>query len=67
MAGHVVGIFPHEKIPGDKITFHVHPKNHNRMRMPDAPGREWHWILEIHLGDRARVIGGFYEELLTMG
>jgi hypothetical protein len=26
-----------------------------------------HWILEIHFVDRARQIGGFFEELLTVG
>ena len=33
----------------------------------DRGGRPCHWILEIHLVDRARAIGGFYEELLTIG
>jgi Xaa-Pro dipeptidase len=67
IAGHLIGIFPHEKIPGDKITLYVHPKNYNRMRLPDASGRKRHWIFEIHFVDRARQIGGFYEELLTVG
>ena len=67
IAGHLIGVFPHEKIAGDKITLYVHPENHNRMRMPDASGRKRHWILEIHFVDRARQIGGFYEELLTIG
>jgi Xaa-Pro aminopeptidase len=67
IAGHLIGVFPHEKIAGDKITLYVHPENHNRMRTPDAAGRERHWILEIHFVDRVRQIGGFYEELLTIG
>ena len=67
IAGHLIGIFPHEKIAGDKVTLYVHPENHNRMRMPDASGRKRHWILEIHFVNRARQIGGFYEELLTVG
>jgi Xaa-Pro dipeptidase len=67
IAGHLIGVFPHEKIAGDKVTLYVHPQNHNRMRMPDAAGRERHWIFEIHFVDRARQIGGFYEELLTLG
>jgi hypothetical protein len=29
-------------------------------------GQKRHWILEIHLVDRARQIGGFYEQLLTV-
>jgi Xaa-Pro dipeptidase len=67
IAGHLIGVFPHEKIAGDKITLYVHPKNNNRMRMPDASGRKRQWIFEIHFVDRAREIGGFYEELLTIG
>jgi Xaa-Pro dipeptidase len=67
IAGHLIGVFPHEKIAGDKISLYVHPMNHGRMRVPDASGRERHWILEIHFVDRLREIGGFYEELLTIG
>ncbi|MGA8502530.1 MAG: M24 family metallopeptidase [Candidatus Sulfotelmatobacter sp.] len=67
IAGHLIGVFPHEKIEGDKITLYVHPKNHNRMRTLDASGRLRHWILEIHFVDRVQQIGGFYEELLTIG
>jgi Xaa-Pro dipeptidase len=67
IAGHLIGVFPHEKISGDKVTLYVHPHNHDRMRTLDAEGRKRHWIFEIHFVDRARQIGGFYEELLTIG
>jgi Xaa-Pro dipeptidase len=67
IAGHLIGQFPHERIPGDKVTLYVHPDNPNRMRGLDADGQERHWILEIHFVDRAQQIGGFYEELLTLG
>jgi len=67
IAGHLIGIFPHEKIAGDKITLYVHPKNPNRMRTLDGNARKRHWIFEIHFVDRALGIGGFYEELLTIG
>jgi len=67
IAGHLLGQFPHERIPGDKVTLYVHPDNPNKMRGQDAQGQERHWILEIHFVDRARQIGGFYEELLTVG
>jgi Xaa-Pro dipeptidase len=67
IAGHLIGVFPHEKIANDKISLYVHPKNHMRMRTPDTYGRERHWIFEVHFVDRAREIGGFYEELLTIG
>jgi Xaa-Pro dipeptidase len=67
IAGHLIGQFPHERIAGDKVTLYVHPDNPNKMRGLDADGQERHWILEIHFVDRARQIGGFYEELLTVG
>ena len=67
IAGHLIGQFPHERIAGDKVTLYVHPDNPRRMRDLDAEGQERHWILEIHFVDRARQIGGFYEELLTVG
>jgi len=37
------------------------------MRGVDEFGQMRHWILEIHFVDRAKEIGGFYEELLTLG
>jgi Xaa-Pro dipeptidase len=67
IAGHLIGQFPHERIPGDKVTLYVHPDNPNKMRQPDVDGQPRHWILEIHFVDRGRQTGGFYEELLTVG
>jgi len=66
IAGHLIGQFPHERTPDDKVTLYVHPDNHRRMRSVDSEGRERHWILEIHFVDRERQFGGFYEELLTI-
>ncbi|WP_264481370.1 hypothetical protein [Acidisoma cellulosilyticum] len=43
------------------------PGSTTRLRDRDEAGRALHWILEIHLVDRDRQIGGFYEELLTVG
>jgi hypothetical protein len=37
------------------------------MRTLDEAGQKRHWILEIHFVDRELQIGGFYEELLTIG
>jgi Xaa-Pro aminopeptidase len=67
IAGHLVGSFPHENIPGDKVTFYITRGNHEPINRLDASGVKRHWILEIHLVDRARQIGGFYEQLLTIG
>jgi Xaa-Pro dipeptidase len=66
IAGHLIGQFPHERIPQDKITLYVHPKSNLRMRSTDETGRLRHWILEIHFVDRKHRIGGFFEELLTI-
>src|SRR5580693_3999608 len=66
IAGHLIGHFPHEKIEGDKVSLYVHPDSKLLMRLPDEHGRPRHWILEIHFVDRARQIGGFFEELLTI-
>ncbi len=67
IAGHIVGEFPHEKIDGDRISFYITRGNRLKLRRADAAGRPYHWILEIHLVDRERQIGGFYEKLLTIG
>ncbi len=64
IAGHLVAEFPHAHIPGDKTFKRIDPRNTRRMRDPDDLGRERHWILEIHLVDRSRSYGGFYERLL---
>src|SRR6202167_2569407 len=48
IAGHLIGHFPHERIPGDKVSLYVHPENPSRMRDLGAGGQERHWILEIN-------------------
>ncbi|WP_066902572.1 M24 family metallopeptidase [Millisia brevis] len=67
IAGHLVGEFPHEKIAGDEIGSYIAPGSDRPMRRLDHSGRQCHWILEIHLVDRERGIGGFVEELLDLG
>jgi Xaa-Pro dipeptidase len=64
IAGHLISEFAHAHIPGDKELSRISPRNPHAMRTPDGNGRERHWILEIHLVDRARGFGGFYERLL---
>lgn len=66
-AGHLIGQFPHEKIDGAKIESYISPGNDTAMRRTDRAGHRCHWILEVHLIDRRRQIGGFYEELLDLG
>ena len=67
IAGHMVGQFPHEKISGDEIESYIAPGNAAPMRRHDRVGQQCHWILEVHLVDRDRQIGGFAEELLDIG
>ena len=64
--GHVVGEFPHVT-PDESRTHNLLTRGSTKpLRRPDREGRVTHWILEVHLVDRARGIGGFYEELLTL-
>ncbi|HSU29371.1 MAG TPA: M24 family metallopeptidase [Chitinophagaceae bacterium] len=65
MAGHLIGEFPHERLEPGNYQLYVHPENANDMFLPDANGRNRHWILEIHFIDRENKIGGFFEQLLT--
>jgi Xaa-Pro dipeptidase len=65
-AGHLIGNFPHERPPGNSTRFSIRSGNTTSLREPDAHGAARHWILEIHFIDRARRIGGFFEELLTV-
>jgi Xaa-Pro dipeptidase len=67
IAGHLLGEFPHKKIVGTGTEWYVTPGSNKPMRRLDPQGRVCHWILEIHLTDPARRIGGFYEQLLDLG
>ena len=64
--GHVVGEFLHQNLPGGRLDSLLCAENPRRLRDLDTSGRVVHWILEIHLVDRRREIGGFFEELLTL-
>ena len=67
IAGHLVGQFPHEKIAGEAIESYIAPGSDKPMRRTDRNGQACHWILEVHLVDLDRQIGGFFEELLDLG
>lgn len=63
IAGHtIVGAFPHPPVPRKHRL--IERGNTTRLCDPDENGDARHWILEIHLVDRARTFGGFYERLL---
>jgi len=66
IAGHLLGEFPHKKIAGNGVECYITPGSAKPMRRRDPSGRVCHWILEIHLVDRVRGFGGFYEQLLDL-
>ncbi|MGA8328108.1 MAG: M24 family metallopeptidase [Mycobacterium sp.] len=66
IAGHLLGEFPHKKIVGTGTQWYITPGSTKPLRRHDRDGRVCHWILEIHLNDPARRIGGFYEQLLDL-
>jgi Xaa-Pro dipeptidase len=65
-AGHLIGHFPHERRPQDPQYFSIRHGNSICLREPGENGAARHWVLEVHFIDRAREIGGFFEELLTV-
>lgn len=65
IAGHIVGEFPHARLPGDKDHYRISAANPTRMRDPDAAGQDKNWIIEVHLVDLERRYGGFYERLFV--
>lgn len=65
IAGHIVGSFPHERIPRDKISLYIAKGSNTAMTACGKGGHKRHWILEIHICDPVNKIQGFYEQLLT--
>lgn len=65
LAGHLIGHFPHERLEPKNYGLYVHPENPNDMFLPDANGKQRHWILEIHFINAEKQFGGFFEQLLT--
>jgi Xaa-Pro dipeptidase len=64
IAGHIIGNFPHKEILGSEVENYIHPDNHQPLSVPDKLGQQRHWIYEIHFVERAKEIGGFFEQLL---
>jgi Xaa-Pro dipeptidase len=63
--GHLIGQFPHEVIEGEKKINYLHPENHILLSAPGQSGKRY-WILEIHLVDTERQIGGFFEQIMNL-
>ncbi|KAI0169228.1 Creatinase/aminopeptidase [Hypoxylon sp. FL1284] len=66
LAGHIVGQFPHERVPRDKTALYITKGNDESMAAPDKDGNKRHWILEVHLHDTVNGRAAFYEQLLTV-
>lgn len=66
IAGHIVGCFPHERIPQDKLTLYIAEGSDGSMDVVGKNGHKRHWILEIHARDKKGRYQGFYEQLLTL-
>jgi len=66
IAGHIVGNFPHERIPRDKISLYITEGNGSTMVSTGKNGHRRHWILEIHARHPSGRFQGFYEQLLTL-
>ncbi|EPE02848.1 peptidase m24 [Ophiostoma piceae UAMH 11346] len=64
--GHLVGNFPHERIPNDKVSLYLTTGNPEPVRSLDNNGQQRHWILEIYLYDEAGGFGGFFEQIMTV-
>ena len=66
IGGHIIGRFPHEQpdIKGD-LSLDVHPDNHASILLSDKQGNRRQWVLEIQFVDKAKGIGGFYEQMLN--
>ena len=65
-AGHLIGEFPHERLPDEKRDCYIAPFNRLPLRRTDSRGSACHWILEVHLLEHQRRFGGFFEQLLTL-
>lgn len=65
IAGHIIlGEYSMPRPTGDLGRNYIAPGNHEAMRLPDTLDRKRHWILEIHLVNKTKSYGGFYERLL---
>lgn len=61
IAGHLIGQFPHERIPRDKVSLYVHPDSHLPMGSLDEKGQSGNgflrlisWIGSTRLADSMR-------------
>lgn len=62
--GHLIGSFPHARIPDDAKANYLAPGNDRPLRGAGPDGRRLFWILEVHLRHRSGAYGAFVERLL---
>ncbi|MBH8560704.1 M24 family metallopeptidase [Nostoc sp. CENA67] len=63
-SGHLIGVFPHERILGNTQFDYICLENTKPMSAPDKFGNKRYWILETHLVHPHKLFGAFYEDLL---
>jgi Xaa-Pro aminopeptidase len=66
LAGHIIGDYPHERIPKNEIHLYIVEGCKAKLSSRDKKGNKRHWILEVHLRNPELNIQGFYEQLLTV-
>ena len=64
IGGHIVGPYPHEQLGDGNLGLDIHPDNHADILQKDPQGNDRHWILEVHFVDKAKGIGGFFEQMI---
>jgi Xaa-Pro aminopeptidase len=66
IGGHIIGPFPHEQPDkANDLSLDIHPDNHASILLLDKNGKRRQWVLEIQFVDKAKGIGGFYEQMLN--
>jgi hypothetical protein len=62
IAGHILGVFPHENLEGLPKDVYVHAEN-NLLMHDLTKKKNVAWVIEVHLIDRQNKIGAFVEHL----
>lgn len=63
IAGHLIDVFPHNKIHGKEISNYISIYNNTNLKSK-FEDKERFWILEVHFIDEKERFGSFFEQLL---
>lgn len=63
IAGHLIDVFPHNKIHGKEISNYISMDNNTNLKSK-FEDKERFWILEVHFLDEKKRFGSFFEQLL---